>query len=409
MPDGGIGINISDFKDENREGMQCPVCGEGVLRPFFWLPGMPVICNNLWTSRDEAEKCPRGDIVLGFCSKCGFIRNLKYHSEDCSYSTDYENSLHFSERFQKYARSVAIHLIEDYGINDKAVIEIGCGKGEFLLMLCKEGHNHGIGFDKNYVDLPPELLDDADIAFIKDYNCHEYGPYQTDLICCRHVLEHLDDPLRSIKEIRDFACHNEDVMLYYEVPNSLHTFKDLAVLDIIYEHPNYFTPVSLKSAFEFAGFEILEQQQVYDGQFINLVAAPSSLDRPYLKKSDNEMQELCKIVSRFEERFRQYCEARKKLIEDASSQNCRAVIWGTGSKGVTFLNLFKDYDLFDYAVDINPRKKFKFVSGSAQQIVSPKFLRDYDPDLIFIMNPIYKTEITQTIQEMGIAPELIVV
>ncbi|MBD3218453.1 MAG: methyltransferase domain-containing protein [candidate division Zixibacteria bacterium] len=389
--------------------MQCPVCGTGVLKPFFRLPEMPVICNNLWNSRDSARNCPKGDIALGFCNECGFIRNLKYKSEDCMYSIDYENSLHFSDRFQEYIRRVATHLIEDYGIKDKTVIEIGCGKGDFLLMLCREGHNKGIGFDQSYVDLPQKLLNDVDITFIKDYYFHEYKSYRSDLICCRHVLEHLDDPLSSVKEIRDFACYNDGVKLYYEVPNSLHTFKELAVLDIIYEHPNYFTPVSLKSVFELAGFEVLEQEQVYGNQFINLIAAPSSQDTPHSGKRDCEVRELRKDVGRFEERFKRFYEDRKKLIEDASSQNCRAVIWGTGSKGVTFLNLFKDQNLFEYAVDINPRKESKFVSGSGQKIVSPKFLRDYDPDLTFIMNPIYETEIAQTIQEMGIAPELIVV
>ena len=37
------------------------------------------------------------------------------------------------------------------GLRGKDIIEIGCGKGEFLLLLCEMGNNRGTGFDPGFV------------------------------------------------------------------------------------------------------------------------------------------------------------------------------------------------------------------------------------------------------------------
>jgi hypothetical protein len=40
---------------------------------------------------------------------------------------------------------------------------------------------------------------------------------------------------------------------------------------------------------------------------------------------------------------------------------------------------------------------------TGQQIVPPKFLRDYQPDIITVMNPIYRREIQQFTKKLGLA------
>jgi hypothetical protein len=82
------------------------------------------------------------------------------------------------------------------------------------------------------------------------------------------------------------------------------------------------------------------------------------------------------------------------------------IIWGAGSKGVTFLNIFKKFNI-DYAVDINPNKQGKYVPGSGQEIIPPKFLKTYKPDILIIMNPIYKKEIEKIIRDLKIKTKIL--
>ena len=43
-----------------------------------------------------------------------------------------------------------------------------------------------------------------------------------------------------------------------------------------------------------------------------------------------------------------------------------------------------------------------YVAGTGQKIVSPDFLKSYQPDVVIVMNPIYQVEIQQMIEDMGI-------
>jgi hypothetical protein len=86
----------------------------------------------------------------------------------------------------------------------------------------------------------------------------------------------------------------------------------------------------------------------------------------------------------------------------------RTVVWGAGSKGVTFLNILPNSHQISYVVDINPRKHGMFVAGSGQKIVPPSFLVEYRPDVVVVMNAIYIDEIRRTMEDLGLSVEYVV-
>ena len=60
-----------------------------------------------------------------------------------------------------------------------------------------------------------------------------------------------------------------------------------------------------------------------------------------------------------------------------------------------------------YVVDINPHRHGKFIPGVGKEIKSPKFLQDYQPDQIIVMNAIYCNEIQKMLDGMGVGAEII--
>jgi hypothetical protein len=46
------------------------------------------------------------------------------------------------------------------------------------------------------------------------------------------------------------------------------------------------------------------------------------------------------------------------------------------------------------------------MAGTGQLVVSPSFLKEHKPDLVVIMNPIYKEEIVKDLHSMGLNPEI---
>jgi hypothetical protein len=85
------------------------------------------------------------------------------------------------------------------------------------------------------------------------------------------------------------------------------------------------------------------------------------------------------------------------------------VIWGSGSKGVSFLTTMGIGDEIGCVVDINPYRQGKFMPGSGHEIVPPDELKRYRPELVIVMNPAYVREIGADLEKMGVKAEVVAV
>lgn len=382
----------------------CPICSTSQREIFFELSEIPAFCNLLWKERQAALNCTKGDIKLAFCHTCGFINNVAFDSAKIDYTEDYECSLDFSPRFQSYARSLAEDLVTRHQLKNKKIIEIGSGKGDFLLLLCQQGNNYGIGFDPTYVHRPEH--DRYKVEFVRDYYSEKYAYYQSDLIICRHTLEHIPNPANFLTTLRRNIGNTFKPEIFFEVPNALDTFHNLSIWDIIYEHCCYFSSVSLSNTFTSCGFQVTNTKEEYRGQFLCLEAIPSRNTQNLNQKQTVAFAQLQHDVVTFRSKFQQKVDYWRAKLQEIARKKQRVVLWGAGSKGVTFLNILQEQQI-EYVVDINPHKEQKYIPGTGQQIVSPNFLIDYQPDIVIVMNPIYENEIRQMLAKMYLKPQLL--
>jgi len=320
------------------------------------------------------------------------------------YTQAYENSLHFSPRFQRYAEELADRLIARYDIRQKTVIDIGCGKGDFLALLCERGDNRGIGFDPSFV---PEYVSGPvreRMEIVQDFYSARYADRRADLIVCRHVLEHIPDPATFVQDVRAAAGEAPSPIIFFEVPNVLYTLRDLGIWDLIYEHVSYFSPTSLSRLFRSAGFELLDLQDLYGGQFLGIDTKPSNGSGG---SGEDDLSSLTQLVQRFAGAYQAKVAEWSEGFEGLSSAGKRAVVWGGGSKGVTFLNTLKPGEVVTHMVDINPRKQGMYVAGTGQEIVGPDELRAIKPEVVIIMNPLYRSEIETNLEGLGLSCEIL--
>ena len=118
------------------------------------------------------------------------------------------------------------------------------------------------------------------------------------------------------------------------------------------------------------------------------------------------MDRLRQGVNNFREGYDDLVGNWRNRIAELNRVGGRAVIWGSGSKGVSFISNLSLGDELVAAVDINPNKWGKFMVGSNHEIVSPESLREIDPDLVVAMNPVYLGEIGIRLAELGVETEL---
>ena len=104
---------------------------------------------------------------------------------------------------------------------------------------------------------------------------------------------------------------------------------------------------------------------------------------------------------KFGEKAREQIEAAKLELQQYQRQG-PVVLWGAGSKGMTYLNLIATNQQVSAVVDVNPRKTGFGVPGTDYVITTPESLVTLKPKTVLIANPVYKAEIESILTSNGI-------
>jgi len=375
----------------------CPVC-DGELRRFLGPLEAPVFCNVLHASAAEARDAPRGTIELAICGRCAMVVNTAFDPGLAAYGGDYENALHFSAVFREYAERIAARLVERHRVRAGRVVEVGCGDGYFLELLCSLGGNAGLGYDPSVPAQSRRTDGGGELRIVPEY----YGPLsasgEADLVCARHVLEHIAEPRPFVDTLR---AASGGAVLYLEVPDAEFMLREHAFWDVIYEHCNYFCATSLRSLLGGRGYRVIATEHGFGGQYLEAEAAP---DGEVAAPDRAEVGELQRLAAGFEAARRAELRAWEERIAAIEG---RIVLWGAGSKGVSLAaELPGAAAAIAAAVDINPRKQGRYLPGSGIVVVGPEDLRENPPDRVLAMNANYVEEIRAQLAKLGLEPEV---
>lgn len=374
---------------------------------FYQVDSAPVHSVLLLSTREEAVGYPSGDISLALCSECGFICNVAFDPTRHEYSAKYEATQSCSPTFNVFHRSLAQHLIDRFDLHNKDIVEIGCGQGEFLNLLCELGGNRGVGFDPAYDDQRSGGGSTDRITFIADFYSEKYAHYHGDFLVCKMTLEHIPDTAEFLSTVRRSVADRFDTKVFFQVPDVVRILREQAFWDVYYEHCSYFSQGSLARLFRRCGFDVIDLWKDYDDQYLMVEALPSRGQRSQPLPQEEDPTEVAQDVAYFVEHCQRKFDAWRRELQESAQDGRRVVLWGGGSKAVAFLTTLSLAGGVEYVVDINPLKHGTFMAGTGQEIVPPGFLREYKPDVVVVMNPVYCDEIQADLNRMGLQPELV--
>jgi hypothetical protein len=384
--------------------MDCPACGARDLSPFHALSSIPVNSCVLLEDQSAARDFPRGDLRLSVCRRCGFITNTAFDPALTSYSSDYEETQGFSPRFRQYISELARHWVARYGLDGRTVIELGCGKGEFMEEMLDAGVGHAIGVDPalRLDRVPPAAR--ARGTWVPGRFPNDFPELDAAAVICRHTLEHIAPVGGWMRSVRAAIGRREDTVVLFEVPDVLPILKRGAFWDLYYEHCSYFCSDSLEALFRQCGFEPLDIYRTFDDQYLVIEARPSTTSR----RPDFDRQPLSVSASAsFATSYDQLVKSWRSRLRRDSSAGGPTVIWGASSKAVGFLTaLGPDAVHIAAAVDINPHKQGSYLPGTGHLIAPPKQLIDMAPALVIAMNPTYLHEIYTELAQLGVVTSL---
>nr|CRH07467.1 Protein of unknown function. Containing C-methyltransferase domain [Candidatus Magnetococcus massalia] len=386
----------------------CPSCQSDLLKTVFTHSGIPTNSCLLFDSAQEARQVSRGDFALHVCCRCGLYFNAAFDEALCRYNGHYEETQSYSPTFRRYMESITKDLIQRHDLRHKKVLEIGCGKGEFLASLCERGENWGTGYDPSFrQDRHPsphaERLD-----FRAEYFTTGSKREPWDLIINRMTLEHVPDIAGFFAMVKATMQDHPAALCYTQVPNSIQLITQGLVCDMLYEHCNYFTQSALSSALQQAGFAPGQTQISFGNQHLAIEARVGQIAACNAADSSEQIEAQ---AAQFSQRLSRHIERWNHRLETFRKQQQRVIIWGSGSKATAFLDYHHWQEELIAVVDINPNRHASYMAGSGHPIIAPQQLigdSPYaSPDVVIIMNPNYRTEIQEMLLQLGLMPTLL--
>lgn len=360
---------------------------------------VPTLVCALGASPEEARAFTRGTIDLQVDPESGVLHNARFDPSLAVYGEAYENSLSVSAVFREYLEGYARQLAERHLGEGGAVLEIGCGDGEFLRHCLQHGATRALGFDPSSsprtdederLELRRELFGADSVALVR-----ELGPR---LVVSRQVLEHVVDPVAFLRTLRE-ALEGTEAVLVVEVPSAEFMFEQGTPWEVVYEHRSYFTAESLSHCLAAAGFQPRRVERTFHEQFLSVEAVPARSVAAEAPAQDPR-------VERWLQEGRARIRRWRERLAGALERGERWGLWGCGARGVTFLNLADPTGAVGCAVDLNALKHGRFVPGTGQRVEAPESLEAFRPTDLVLMNPLYRDEIARDLAQLGLQPRL---
>jgi len=145
----------------------------------------------------------------------------------------------------------------------------------------------------------------------------------------------------------------------------------------------------------------------YDDQYLMIEARPGNSPESDPLPQEESLSELERDISFFTNHYPERLRVWRERLAGYQREGRKVVLWGSGSKGVSFLTTLGVSEAIGYCVDINPHKQGTFMPGTGHEIVSPEFLTGYCPDVVILMNPVYQEEVRRDLDRLNLSPEIV--
>jgi hypothetical protein len=186
-----------------------------------------------------------------------------------------------------------------------------------------------------------------------------------------------------------------DPLVVIETPRLEWIIQNRCLWDVFYEHCNYFTMGALAHLCRRAGFRVIRQTGVFQGQYQCLelrLAKTHRAPNPPPRRPHDRLAPFARVA-------RQRLNAVERQVASGSPAG-RWAIWGAGAKGVALVNQLQSVHP-TCVIDSNAAKQGCVIPGSRVPVVAPSDPRVLRLELILIANPNYAGEIASVLKTLG--------
>lgn len=316
------------------------------------------------------------DLDVYQCDGCGLVQTS---NEPVSYYKEVVRAAAFSEEMKAFRREQFSTFVQRYALQGKKLIEIGCGRGEYLALLQEAGvQGYGLEHAAQSVQQCQDqglrvacgYVDSADYSIA-------HAPY--DAFAVLNFLEHWPDPNTSLKGIANNL--GAGGLGLVEVPNFDMILRKNLFTEFISDHLFYFTRETLETTLRLNGFEVIACDEIWYGYILSAVVRKRSACD--VSPFDASRQQIKREIDEYVHQFR----------------GRGVAIWGAGHQALASIALLGLAGEIKYVVDSAPFKQNKYTPASHIPIVAPERLNTDSVAAIIVMAASYSDEVAKTIRE----------
>lgn len=316
------------------------------------------------------------DLDLHECATCGL---LQLAGPPVPYYREVIRAAAFSPEMRAFRLEQLAAWLDQHALHGKRLLEIGCGRGEYLELLAQAGARAS-GLE--YAPAAVAYCRRQGLDVLRGFLAR---PTQTlpvpafDGFICLNFMEHWPQPVSSLRAIaRNLVPGGLGLV---EVPNFDMILNEGQYSEFISDHLSYFTLDSLGFTLRQAGFEVLDARPVWHDYILSAtVRKRQPADLSPLKAQQAKInRELRAFIDRFPPRS--------------------VAVWGAGHQALAALALGDLGGAIRYVVDSAPFKQNRFTPATHLPIVPPVRLADDPPAAIIVMAASYSDEVARLIRE----------
>ena len=359
----------------------CIVC-KSKLEKLFGLPNMPATAQDI-PDFESLDKDKGIDIALCVCKSCGLVQ---LDSEPVFYYKDVIRAGGYSTTMERLRCSQYDEFIDLCKLENEKILELGCGAGEFLSILCKYPVKaYGIEHNESLVQKARQ----AGLEVEKDFpeseeHIFKNAPFKA--FTSFNFLEHQPKPLTYLRAI--YNNLEEEGYGLITVPSFEYILEQNSFYEIIPDHIAYYSMDSIKTLLSYAGFCVLKEERV-------------NRDTLALIVKKREKPDLSALISQKEDIKNEVY----SLIETYKKDNKKIAIWGASHQGFTLCATLNLKDKIEFIIDSAPFKQGLYAPASHIPIISPSEASKRELSAILIVAPGYTDEIAGVIKR-DFSPEI---
>jgi len=351
--------------------MKCRVCKSNCFdSPLLRYTNMPSSAQG-FPDLKSLKNDNGSDLNLFQCSSCGLVQ---LSEKPVSYYKEVIRASSFSDEMKKFRGEQFVSWVDKYNLKGKSILEVGCGRGEYLSILKQTEVSlaHGIEYSKESVSSCINSELSVTKGFFGDEN-FVLPKQKYDGFICLNFMEHWPNPNKVLAHLKKNL--SEDAIGIIEVPNFDMILKQGLYSEFISDHLFYFTKDTLTFMLNYNGFEVIECSVIWHDYILSAVVRKRKrIDLSLLKSRKlNVETELNSFIDKFE----------KKEV----------AIWGAGHQSLAVMSLAKLENKIRYVVDSAPFKQGKYTPATHFPIVAPIELVNNPVKAVIIIAASYSNEV----------------